>query len=255
MWGKINCKSRSLGFDTAPQKAWRLLNRRSLQRPEQLRNKNETVVIGSSLWRIPVEYSERYEQALRLAARLHRSQTRKGSDLPYITHPVHVSVILLRHGFSTEVAIAGLLHDVVEDQEYALGPIKEQFGAQVAEIVAALSECKEDAQGAKRPWETRKREALEHMRQASLEAVAVKVADALHNAQCFVLDLRREGPTLWKHFNRGPEAQWDYYRKLLQIARERLENHPLVDELTDAVQALVQAIDKTGRDRKRTLIK
>jgi len=192
-----------------------------------------------------MEYSELYEKALRLAATLHHSQTRKGSDLPYITHPVHVSVILLRHGFSTEVAIAGLLHDVVEDQGYELARIKERFGARVAEIVSSVSERKEDAQGAERPWETRKREALEQMREASLDAVAVKMADALHNAQCFVLDLCHEGPMLWKHFNRGPEAQLDYYRKVLQISRERLEKHPLVDELAGAVQALTQATDET----------
>jgi (p)ppGpp synthase/HD superfamily hydrolase len=185
-----------------------------------------------------MEYSELYEQALRLATTLHRSQNRKGSDLPYITHPLHVSVILLRHGFSTEVAVAGLLHDVVEDQGYELDQIEEQFGARVAEIVAALSERKEDAQGAKRPWETRKREALEHMRQASLEAVAVKVADTLHNVHCFVLDLRREGPKLWEHFSRGPGPQLDYYCEVLQIARERLGNHPLVDELADAIENL-----------------
>ncbi len=195
-----------------------------------------------------MEYSELYEQALRLAAILHRSQNRKGSNLPYITHPVHVSVILLRHGFSTEVAVAGLLHDIVEDQGYELAQIEAKFGVQVAEIVAALSERKEDARGAKRPWEVRKQESLEHMRQASLEAVAVKVTDTLHNVHCFALDLRREGPKLWEHFCRGPEQQLDYYSKVLQIARERLKNHPLVDELADAIENLARAIAETSAE-------
>ena len=187
-------------------------------------------------------YSERYERALRLAASAHRSQNRKAGDVPYITHPFHVSVILLRHGFSTDVAIAGLLHDVVEDQGFALGEIEERFGGRVAGFVAALSERKQDAHGVKRPWEVRKREALEHMRQGDTEVVAIKVADALHNARSMAQDVRRDGPETWKRFNRGPESQLDYYRSILEIARERLRDHPMVDELAEAIEDLAQIV-------------
>ena len=193
-------------------------------------------------------YSELYEDALRLAAIAHRHQNRKGCDLPYITHPVHVSVILLRHGFPTEVAIAGLLHDVVEDQGYDLSQIEHRFGPRVAEIVAALSERKADAQGVKRPWEVRKQEGLEHMRQTSLEAVAVKTADALHNTRCTALDARREGPQVWLRFTRGPEPTLDYYQQVLQVARQRLQDHPLVDELADALEDLARAMGEVRYD-------
>ncbi|HUV90778.1 MAG TPA: HD domain-containing protein [Anaerolineae bacterium] len=183
-------------------------------------------------------YSERYEQALRLATTAHRHQNRKGGNLPYISHPVHVSVILLRYGFSTDAAIAGLLHDVVEDQGVDLSEIEERFGPQVAELVAALSEHKTDDQGDRRPWEMRKREALEHMREGSLEVVAVKAADALHNARATALDARREGPSVWQRFTRGPQALVDHYRDIVQVARERMGHHPLVDELAEAVEEL-----------------
>ena len=85
-------------------------------------------------------YSERYDEALALAARAHRHQTRKGSDVPYLVHVVHVSVILLGHGFPRDVAIAGLLHDVVEDQGIPLSDIEADFGQAVANMVAAASE-------------------------------------------------------------------------------------------------------------------
>jgi len=183
-------------------------------------------------------YSERYEQALRLATTAHRHQNRKGGNLPYISHPVHVSVILLRYGFSTDAAIAGLLHDVVEDQGVDLSEIEERFGPQVVELVAALSERKTDDQGARRPWEVRKREALEHMREGSLEVAAVKAADALHNARATALDARREGPSVWQRFTRGPQALVDHYRDIVQVARERMGHHPLVDELAEAVEEL-----------------
>jgi len=191
-------------------------------------------------------YSERYEQALRLAASAHRSQNRKAGDVPYITHPFHVSAILLRYGFSTDVAIAGLLHDVVEDQGVDLGEIEGRFGGRVAGFVAALSERKRDAHGVKRPWEVRKREALEHMRQGDTEVAAIKVADVLHNARSMAQDVRRDGPETWKRFNRGPESQLDYYRRILEVGRERLGGHPMVDELAEAVGDLARIV---GLDR------
>ena len=191
-------------------------------------------------------YSRAYEEALRVATAAHSQQTRKGSGLPYILHPIHVSVILLRHGFSTETAIVGLLHDVVEDQGYALSEITERFGPGVAEMVDALSERKRDTRGEKRAWRTRKREALEQIRDASREAVAVKAADALHNAESFVEDLRQEGPQVWRYFNQGPERQIEYYRKIVEISRERLGSHALVQELTEAVENLARAISETS---------
>jgi (p)ppGpp synthase/HD superfamily hydrolase len=193
-------------------------------------------------------YSEQYEQALRVATVAHCYQTRKGSGLPYVIHPIHVSVILLRHGFSMETVIAGLLHDVVEDQGYDLAEIEQRFGVPVAEMVATLSERKSDAEGAKRPWELRKREALQQIRGASLDAVAVKCADTLHNAHSFVQDLRREGVAVWEHFNRGPQPQLSYYHRVLDLAQERLGTHPLVAELAGAVAELARTIDETSNE-------
>jgi len=189
-------------------------------------------------------YSERYEQALRMAAVAHRPQSRKSSDLPYVTHPFHVSVILLRHGFSMDVAIAGLLHDVVEDQGIALSEIEAEFGPRVAGFVAALSECKRDAQGNRRPWEVRKQEVLDCVRQAAPEVAAIKAADTLHNARCTLQDVRRDGPEVWQRFNRGAALQLDYYRRIVQVARERLGDHAIVDELAELVAELGGEVDK-----------
>ena len=187
-------------------------------------------------------YSEAYERALRLTITEHREQRRKGSGLPYSIHPIHVSVILLRHGFSTRVAIAGLLHDLVEDQGVDPAVIARKFGPKVAEIVDALTERKENKQGEKRPWPVRKEEALKQMDAASNEAVAVKAADALHNVQSFLEDLRRDGTRIWEYFNQGPVEQLGYYRRIVALSERRLGSHRLVAELTDAVEALGQAI-------------
>ena len=189
-------------------------------------------------------YSERYDAALALAASAHAGQTRKGSTIPYIAHPVHVSIILIRYGFPEDVAIAGLLHDVVEDQDYPLGDIQAQFGPAVAEMVAAATERKKEA-GQPRRWEDRKREALDHMRQASTDAVAVKAADVLSNTRAMASALRQKGPSVWDHFSRGPEQSMWYYRSMSDLARERMAGHPLIAELEEAVQDLARAISET----------
>jgi (p)ppGpp synthase/HD superfamily hydrolase len=190
-------------------------------------------------------YSARYDAALILALRAHRSQVRKGSDVPYASHPIHVSVILLRHGFAEDVAIAGLLHDVVEDQDVSPADIETGFGPVVAALVAAVTELKREG-GAKRPWQVRKQEALDHMHTAGLDAVALKAADVLHNARSLAAQLHSTGSSTWEHFTRGPDDALWYYGGVAERVRERLGAVPLAEELAEAVRDLEQAIVETG---------
>jgi (p)ppGpp synthase/HD superfamily hydrolase len=186
-------------------------------------------------------FSERYESALALAARAHQDQVRKAGGDPYIVHVVHVSVILLRHGFSEDVVIAGLLHDTVEDQDVPLADIEARFGPAVAEMVGALTERKREGDE-ERPWEIRKQEALDKLRRARPETVAVKAADVVHNARSVAFVLRREGSAIWHNFSRGPEETLCYYRSVAQIVRERLGEHPLALELEGAIDHLEEVI-------------
>jgi (p)ppGpp synthase/HD superfamily hydrolase len=192
-------------------------------------------------------FSQRYEAALILAARAHRLQNRKGSDIPYIVHPVHVSLILLRYGFAEDVVIAGLLHDVVEDQPVPLSEIEAQFGPEVARMVASVTERKQE-NGRERRWEDRKNEALHELSRAGSETLAIKAADALHNTRILAFDLRRIGPSLWTYFSRGPQGSLWYYRSLAEIVRKGLHAHPLVDELEEAIADLERAIAETEAD-------
>ncbi len=188
-------------------------------------------------------FSARYDAALCLAAMAHRTQKRKGSDVPYIVHPVQVATILLRYGFAEDVVIAGLLHDVVEDQDVSLDTIRAEFGPAVAEMVAALSERKREG-GKPRPWEERKKEALAHLRQASAGAMAVKAADVLHNAHSLGAHLQRDGAAAWQDYSRDAEQTLWYYRAVLEIVQKELDGHPLLDEVREAVDALNSVISQ-----------
>jgi (p)ppGpp synthase/HD superfamily hydrolase len=184
------------------------------------------------------QFSTRYDAALILAARAHRKQLRKGTDIPYIAHPVHVSVILIRHGFGEDLAIAGLLHDVVEDCDVPLAQIAAEFGDQVARLVDAVSETK-SADGIELPWEQRKAEKLAHLHAGDPDVAALKAADAIHNARSIIADHRQIGAEVWDRFKRGAGQTVDYYRVILEAVRAKLGEHPIVLELAAAVEELV----------------
>lgn len=186
-------------------------------------------------------FSLRYEQALQFAARAHRRQVRKGTDIPYIVHAVHVSVILLRHRFDEDVVIAGLLHDVVEDCGVTPQELAALFGAEVARLVEAVSERKRNG-GSERAWEERKTEAIAHLRNGDSKIAALKAADALHNIHSIVADAALVGAAVWQRFKRGPDRMLWYYHEILAAVRETLGDHPIVAELARAIADLEHTV-------------
>jgi HD domain len=99
--------------------------------------------------------SERFDDALVYAARLHRDQIRKGSGIPYVSHLLAVCALVVEHGGSEDQAIAALLHDAAEDQggEARLNDIRARYGSAVADIV---SDCTDAWTEPKPPWRPRK---------------------------------------------------------------------------------------------------
>ncbi len=136
--------------------------------------------------------SERFEEALVYAARLHANQTRKGTDIPYIAHLLGVAGIVLEDGGSETEAIAALLHDAVEDQGglKTLEDIRGIFGDAVAEIVLAVSDSYTHPKPA---WRERKQAYIDSIHRASPSAIRVSLADKVYNARSTLEDVRREG--------------------------------------------------------------
>ena len=104
------------------------------------------------------------DTAIEVAARTHRDQLRKGTDVPYIAHPYGVGLMLARAGYDEEVIVAGILHDTVEDTDVTLEQVEEMFGARVAGIVRGCSEPDKDLS-----WEVRKRHTMKQLATASME--------------------------------------------------------------------------------------
>lgn len=180
-----------------------------------------------------MNYTPRFEEALRYAAHLHASQVRKGTPIPYISHLLSVTALVIEHGGDEDQAIGALLHDAVEDQggRAQLEIIRQQFGEQVAEIVDG---CTDAYELPKAPWRKRKEDYLVHLRSVQPRVVLVSLADKVHNARSLVATLRHGGPGIWANFNGGRDGTIWYYRSLLEVFQEILPGY-LTDELNHLV--------------------
>jgi hypothetical protein len=151
-------------------------------------------------------FNPRLNQALEFAAKAHQSQVRKGTDIPYISHPVAVAWILQDAGCEEDLIIAGLLHDVTEDAKVPVEVLRERFGARVAGVVAPCSDPDKSL-----PWIVRKEHTIRQLMQSNDDVLAVAAADKLHNAQCMLADLKVVGDALWSRFKQGLHHQAWYY--------------------------------------------
>ena len=180
--------------------------------------------------------SKRFEDALVYAAQLHASQTRKGTDIPYISHLMAVASLVIEAGGTEDEAIAALLHDGPEDQGGLpiLKEIRDRFGESVGYIV---SSCSDTFDQIKPAWHQRKQDYLDHLADADASVRLVSCADKLHNARAILADYRRHGEALWDRFNAGREDIVWYYSELARIFAERGPER-LASELSLVVQQL-----------------
>ncbi len=179
--------------------------------------------------------TERIAKALALAVEAHDGQKRKGTDIPYVAHPMGVAAIALDYGATEDQAIAALLHDVLEDGGPQFTPvIRERFGETVLAIVEGCTDGVPDAQGKKADWKERKLQYLGHLATASDEILLVSGADKLHNARAIVSDLQSIGSPVFDRFTAGRDGTLWYYRQLAGIFSRR--SAPMAKQL-DAVVA------------------
>ncbi len=167
----------------------------------------------------PALLGPRFEDALVYAARLHARQTRKSTAIPYVSHLMSVSALVLEDGGDEDEAIAALLHDAVEDQGGApiLAEIRGRFGERVAAIVAG---CTDSDVIPKPPWRERKERYIAHLVHATPEVLRVSRADKLHNARSILADLRVQGDGVWSRFSADRESVLWYYGALLDAYRK-----------------------------------
>ena len=192
-------------------------------------------------------YSDSINHALAFAAKHHDRQVRKGTRLPYLTHPANVAIILTRYGCDETIVVSGILHDVIEDcvrdgftRDTLEQRIGEKFGANVLETVLAVTYRRTDDDGIEMSTDDKRADYLSRLSSATDEALWVCAADKIHNANSLLSDLRRtqDANSVWSRFTGGRASTVKWYRQVLDRLDEVGFKAPIVDELRTAVKAL-----------------
>jgi len=196
----------------------------------------------------PPYLGTRLQRAFRYAAKKHVGQTRKQSAVPYLSHLMAVASLVLEAGGDEDMALAALLHDVVEDcgGMPRLREIRRQFGTRVAKIVEG---CTDSFGEPKAEWVERKKDYLREVKHAGVETRLVSASDKLHNVRTILADYRQHGEAIWTRFSGKKEGTLWYYRALSDEYQRRSPNR-ITRELEIAVAELERAAGKKPRSSK-----
>jgi (p)ppGpp synthase/HD superfamily hydrolase len=181
-----------------------------------------------------LKLTEKFTLAMSKSQEWHASQVRKGSEVPYFTHPMSVAALVLEDGGSEDEAIAALLHDTIEDcgGEVIRQKILALFGERILTLVDG---CSEKIAVPKPPWRERKQEYLDRLRSSTPEVIRISLADKLHNCRSIDRDWQQEGDLVWEKFTAGKEGTLWYYRSLAAVFHDRTDSW-MVDELSKLVE-------------------
>ena len=192
-------------------------------------------------------YSDAINHAFAFAAKHHDRQVRKGTKLPYLTHPANVAVILTRYGRDEDTVVAGILHDVVEDcvrdgdtLDMLEQRIGEKFGATVLQIILQVTYRRLDDDGVELSSSDRKEDYLQRLSEANEVARWVCAADKLHNVRSILADLQRtfDSQMIWSRFGGGREGTIKWHRDVYEKLKSVEFDAPIMEELGAAVDEL-----------------
>lgn len=154
--------------------------------------------------------SKLLHKAIEFSALAHRNQVRKGTDIPYISHPFEVAQILTENKCSQEAIVAGLLHDTVEDAGITVDAIEKEFGYTIAKIVSSVTENKKES------WEDRKKHTIDFLEYEEDDVILqVVCADKLSNLRSIKAEYDIIGDKVFEKFSRGKSFQSWYYSKVI----------------------------------------
>lgn len=186
-------------------------------------------------------------KAIRFATQVHLGQTRKGKDVPYITHPLGVGLLLSRVTADENTIIAGILHDTIEDCKpygsITTETLTREFNAEVAILVNHVTE-----QDKTLPWEERKKLANEHIPYMSQQALLIKAADVLYNITDKLEDYRIHGEKIFLFYNAPKERQMIRTEERVALLTTAWPDNPLLPELIQTFSKLkkhIQTNDQT----------
>lgn len=186
-----------------------------------------------------------FDRALQFAIKAHAGQKRKGSETPYLLHPLEVCTICGSMSASDALLSAALLHDTVEDTSVTMEDIEANFSGEIVELVKSETEDKRNGIAKSDTWDIRKKETLDELKATdNINIKKLWLADKLSNMRSTYSWYLREGVVLWNHFNqKDPKKQEWYYRSVLEYTSE-LKDYPAWQEYKRLVNAVFGGTDE-----------
>ncbi|MDV3425999.1 MAG: HD domain-containing protein [Bacillota bacterium] len=185
------------------------------------------------------------DRALVMAFKAHKNQKRKGTDIPYIIHPIETAVILISNGENQDLIDAALLHDTLEDTTVTYQDIMDSFGERTAELVLSVTEpyksgrAKLSEDEEVKSWKARKTHTIEYLKTAGRDTKLLLCADKLSNIRSIVSDYNEIGDKVWDRFNAPRESQLWYYQALAESLKD-LQGIKMYDELMEKIKYLIK---------------
>lgn len=176
------------------------------------------------------------DHAIIFATKAHSGTTRKGTNVPYIVHPIEAAAIVSAMTDDQEIIAAAVLHDVLEDTEATREDLVAHFGRRIAELVCNESEDKRKDLPAALTWKTRKQETITFLQTtAGTEAKMLALADKLSNLRAIHRDLCIIGDKVWERFNEKDKKMHAWMYRSIAEALSELSDHPTWQEYNQLV--------------------
>ena len=180
------------------------------------------------------------DKAVIFAVMKHANTNRKGTEIPYIVHPMEAAAIVAGVTNDREMIAAAVLHDTLEDTGTTSKELKKLFGERIMKLVEAESEKKQGSDSIDIPWEERKLETIRRLKKEGTEARKLALGDKLSNIRAIERDFAEKGDEFWDRFNqKDPKKQAWYYGNLAKVFHSDEE---LKD--THACREYVRLVDK-----------
>ncbi len=153
------------------------------------------------------------DRAVIFAVKKHSGTLRKGTNIPYIVHPMEAAAIAAGMTDDAEVITAAVLHDTLEDTDTTFAELAESFGERTAALVAAESENKRGEEKPEDTWKIRKEETIRHLAAAEYDVKVIALSDKLANIRAIQRDVEMLKDKFWDRFNqKDPALHGWYYR-------------------------------------------
>ena len=188
-----------------------------------------------------MQYTAKVNLAIRVAAKAHEGQNRKGSDNPFITHPFSVALISQKYLDDENVFIAALLHDILEDvpeRIYSRANMRRDFGDTIYGIVEDVTEPP-ITEPTNEAWMMRKQGYIDHLAETvDIRPLIVSLSDKIHNMSEIIREYDDRGNKVWEIFNAERKKEIWFYESVFVVLQQKVLPPDAISDYAELLRKL-----------------